>query len=310
MSENSKLCRPWLVAVWPGMGHVAISAGYYLIAKLEMSLLTEFSAAELFDIEHVEVSGGLLRTGHQPRSRLFVWKDPRQQHDLIVFIGEAQPPSGRYSFCRRLMEYARDLGVERVYTFAAMATQMHPEHESRVFGATTDLDILGELKRLELDLLEDGRISGLNGVLPAAAAELGIRGTCLLGEMPHIFAQFPFPAASLAVLKVFTMIADMDLDTAELAEQARAMKQKLGEILTQVEQELEEQSSTGNEEKPAWEPPGEAGLSRADQQHIEQLFEQAMKDRTTAYLLQRELDRLGVFRLYEDRFLDLFKNPE
>jgi hypothetical protein len=30
------------------------------------------------------------------------------------------------------------LGVERVFTFAAMATQMHPAHESRVFGVATD----------------------------------------------------------------------------------------------------------------------------------------------------------------------------
>ena len=29
-----KLKNPWLVAVWPGMGHVAMSAGYYLMAKL------------------------------------------------------------------------------------------------------------------------------------------------------------------------------------------------------------------------------------------------------------------------------------
>ncbi len=34
-----------------------------------------------------------------------------------------------------------------------------------------------------------------------------------------------------------------------------------------------------------------------------------MKDRTKAYELKRELDRLGLYREYEDRFLDLFKKP-
>lgn len=38
MSEASKLNKPWLVAVWPGMGHVALSAGYYLMAKLGMHM--------------------------------------------------------------------------------------------------------------------------------------------------------------------------------------------------------------------------------------------------------------------------------
>ena len=38
-----------------------------------------------------------------------------------MVTGEAQPPLGKYTFCRRLIEFARGLGVERVFTFAAMA---------------------------------------------------------------------------------------------------------------------------------------------------------------------------------------------
>jgi len=50
------------------------------------------------------------------------------------------------------------------------------------------------------------------------AAENGMRGACLLGEMPHVFAQLPFPKASLAVLQVFTDIAGIEIDTTELSE--------------------------------------------------------------------------------------------
>ena len=74
------------------MGQVAISAGYYLMAKLGMHGLAEFSPRELFDVDHVEVKGGLIKSGRLPRSRLFVWKDPHGKRDLVVFIGEAQPP--------------------------------------------------------------------------------------------------------------------------------------------------------------------------------------------------------------------------
>ncbi|MEJ7591536.1 MAG: PAC2 family protein [Planctomycetaceae bacterium] len=75
MPDDKKLQDPWLVAVWPGMGHVALAAGYYLLAKLEMSMLAEFSSRELFDIENVEVKDGLIVPGQMPRSRLFVRKD-------------------------------------------------------------------------------------------------------------------------------------------------------------------------------------------------------------------------------------------
>lgn len=61
MRENIRLNKPWLIAVWPGMGHVASSAGYYLMAKLGVHLLAEFRPLDLFDVEHVEVQGGLVR---------------------------------------------------------------------------------------------------------------------------------------------------------------------------------------------------------------------------------------------------------
>jgi len=312
VAEDIKLHKPWLVAVWPGMGHVGISAGYYLIAKLGMHLLAEFSPLGLFEVESVEVKNGLIVPGRLPRSRFFVWRDPQERHDIVVFIGEAQPPQGKHAFCQRLIEFAQKLKVERVFTFAAMATQMRPEQPSRVFSAATDQVTLGELKHLELDLLDEGRISGLNGVLLGVAAEQGLHGCCLLGEMPHLFAQLPFPKASLAVLNVFTKFAQIDLDMAELKEQADAMEEQLSGLLSKIEQAVAEQqaeSEGDGEEKESWETPveEEPKLSPEEEQKVERLFEQARLDRSKAYELKRTLDRLDVFKDYEDRFLDLFR---
>lgn len=314
MADEIKLNKPWMVAVWPGMGHVAISAGYYLMAKLGMHLVAELQAEELFDVDHVEVKRGLIRTGRLPRSRFFAWVDPLGRHDLVVFIGEAQPPRGKHAFCSRLIDFAKDLGVERVFTFASMATQMHPSHDSRVFGAATDRASLDELAQLELTPLEDGHISGLNGVLLGVAAEAGLPGTCLLGEMPHIFAQLPFPEAALSVLEVFATIAAIQIDLDELAEQAADVEEKLGQLLSQVENAMEAPQAPGEEEgafpPESSEEADEEGLSPDDQSRIDQLFDESARDRSKAYELKRELDRLGVYQEYEDRFLDLFKKSE
>jgi proteasome assembly chaperone (PAC2) family protein len=305
MAERLKLNRPWMVAVWPGMGNVAITAGYYLLSKLDMHVIAEYEASDLFDVDAVEVKEGIIQPGRSPRNRFFVWNDPKRKHDLVVFLGEAQPPIGKYRFCRKLIEYAGELEVERVFTFAAMATQMHPKQRSRVFGAATEQQSLDELKRLELEVLEDGNIGGLNGVLLAAAAEANLRGACLLGEMPHIFTQLPFPKASLAILEIFGTITGIELDFAELADQARAMEEQLGELLTRVEKAYLEQHSDEDE---SFSPePEEEKVTAADEQRIETLFAQAGKDRSKAFELKRELDRLGIFKEYEDRFLDLFK---
>lgn len=309
MAEELKLNNPWLVAVWPGMGNVALNAGIYLLSKLDMNLIAEFEASELFDIDHVEVKAGIIQTGRRARNRMFAWIDPAKKHDIIVFLGEAQPPVGKYNFCRQLIDHARPLGVERVITFAAMATQMHPEHESQVFGAATDEESLAEWRRLELKLLEDGHIGGLNGVLLGAAADSGLRGACLLGEMPHIFRQLPFPKASLAILEVFTTMAGIDLDFTELADQAKAMEEHLGELLARVEQAYGPQSTGEDDEEEGYstEESEEKGPSAADQRRVETMFAEAEKDRSKAFELKQELDRLGIFKDYENRFLDLFK---
>jgi len=320
--QEKSLNDPWMVAVWPGMGNVAVSAGYYLMAKLEMRQLAEFSPQELFELEHVEVKSGLIRSGRLPRSRLFLWEDPRQNHDVVVFIGEAQPPAGKRIFCRKLVEFASELGVERIFTFAAMATDRRPEEEARVFGAATDKETLADLQRLELTILEDGQISGLNGVLLGVAAESGLPGACLLGEMPQLFSQLPNPKASLAVLEAFTAMDRIDLDFTELAGQAKQMEHQLASLLDQIEKAIDQQGPgnalEGDEaigspdlsDTPLQAPSAkEEDLSEADRDRIEELFTEAAKDRSKAYELKAELDRLRVFERYEDRFLDLFQNP-
>jgi proteasome assembly chaperone (PAC2) family protein len=307
MAEPLKLNHPWLVAVWPGMGHVALNAGYYLLAKLGMHVIAEYEARELFDVDHVEVKEGIIQAGRRPRNRFFLWTDPQQKHDLVVLLAEAQPAIGKYLFCHKLIEFGKELGIERIFTFAAMATQVHPEARARVFGAATDAASLEELKRLEVEILEDGQIAGLNGVLLGAAAENGLRGACFLGEMPHIFAQLPFPKASLAILEVFSTMTGIEIDFAELTEQSRIMEQQLGEIFSRVEQAYSQPLPAEEEESNPEPAEPEQRLSSAAQQRIERLFEEAAKNRSKAFELKQELDRLGVFKEYEDRFLDLFK---
>ncbi|WP_160311421.1 PAC2 family protein [Rhodopirellula islandica] len=308
MTETRKLDHPWLIAVWPGMGHVALSAGYYLMSKLGMSQFAEMSADELFDVDSAIVQDGLVQRPHRPRSRVFAWKAPPGGRDVIVFIGEFQPQMGKLPFCERLIDFARDHGVERLFTFAAMATDMQPGTDARVFAAATEQSLLDEIEPFGVKILDDGHIGGLNGVLLAAAAEKGMPGVCLLGEMPHLFVQLLYPKASLAVLRVFLQMSQIEMDLAELAQHAEQTEHRLGQIVAQVRRKLEPQPEEAEE------PAGEdwkvaSQLADEDEQRIESLFEIAAADRSRAFELKAELDRLQVFEDYEDRFLDLFKSP-
>ena len=296
------------------MRAVAISAGYYLMAKLGMRVLEEMPATEYFDLDHVDVKRGLILTSRLPRSRLFLWKDPSEKGDLIVFVGEAQPPSNRNAFCMKLIEHAEALGVKRVFTFAAMATQMRPEHPSRVFGASIERETLSEFDKLGVEPLDEGKISGLNGAFLGLAAESGLVGGCLLGEMPHMFPNVRFPKASLSVLRVFSQLAGITLDFSELESQSEKMETALAKTLGELEENMEMKEARDTIVESSEPMPEildeERGLGEEERDRIETLFEAAQKDRSRAYELKQELDRLDLFREYEDRFLDLFEDPE
>ena len=78
---------------------------------------------------------------------------------------------------------------------------------------------------------------------------------------------------------------DADEDTSELADTAAC----------------DPDQSASNTNQPG------STLDLETRMRIEELFRAAHENRTQAVVLKRELDRLGVFNQYEDRFLDLFK---
>jgi len=320
MAESSDLRDPWLVAAWPGMGSVALLAGTYLLQQLQAQRVAELNARDFFEIQNVEVKKGLATVGRLPRSLFFEWRDPRRRHDLLIFAGEAQPTSGGYELCQRLLEYAMQRGVKRLFTFAAIATQLHPGTKPHVYGVATDPALLDEVKGLGVEALEEGQISGLNGLLLAAGAERGLPGLCLLGELPFFAVGVHNPRAAQAVLERFTELAGIDINYTDLEQQAKLVDRNLLQLLEQLKQSggeaaesqiegLEENELPVAEDERSREQPG-PGLDRKTERRINAMFERAKQDRSGAFELKQELDRLGVFKQYEDRFLDLFREAE
>lgn len=296
-----------LIAVWPGMGQVALTAGYYLMSRLKMVESDPVPANDLFDIEHVEVKDGLVAKAKAPQGRLFLWKNPKDGRDVAVFIGESQPPPGRNAaFCDRLLDAATKLCVREVYTFASMASEMLPSSPSRVVGVATDPEGLSNLKRRHISRLDAGRISGLNGVFLAAAAERGLHGIGLLGEIPVMASQIPYPKAARTVLEAFSALSGIDVDLADLIRHEKNVDRQLSGFVSKIQQAMEQGRDDDGEEPEIGSEP-EQGLSDTDRIRLDVLFGQARSDHSKSFELKQELDRLGVFKEYEDRFLDLFR---
>jgi hypothetical protein len=296
------------------MGHVAATGATYLIETLKPRPAGMLPEREFFDLDHVEVAGGIARAGALPRSMFFARRDPEGKRDLLLFLGEAQPARRGIDLCERILDVAARQGVERVVTFAAIGTRIHPAAAPRVFGTVTAPEILGELRPCGVEPLQEGRVGGLNGILLAAAAERNLPAMCLLGEIPFYAAAVPNPGASLAVLRAFARLSGTDVELGRLEELAGKSRQQLLALLEQLKaqsgqaQGEDESVFEGMEtEPPAAPPPRQPALDPASRRRIEKLFSAAERDRAAAGPLKSELDRLGVFREYEERFLNLFR---
>jgi proteasome assembly chaperone (PAC2) family protein len=301
------------------MGNVAVIAAGYLVQKLGMKPMNELTARGYFDIQQVTVSAGLINPPRMPRSVLYQWKNPAEGgRDLIVSLSEAQPATRTYAYAQELMDRVSKLGVERVFTFASLASQLHPTQDPRIFAAATSQPVLDELLRLDATTLEDGQIGGLNGVMLGAALEHGVHGACLLGEIPFFAAGVPNPKAAKAVLSMFASLADIEIDMGDLEQHSEQVERAMLELMERMKQNQFSQNGDDDDSEDDDEPSipapeatsPEKTLDFDARNRIEKMFERSRRDRSKAVHLKQELDKLGVFKQYEDRFLDLFRRAE
>jgi proteasome assembly chaperone (PAC2) family protein len=299
---------PILIACWPGMGHVGIQAATYLRRKLNAILYAEIDATPYFQPEALDVSHGIGRVLPAPAQRLYYVKEP----PVIIFEAETQlSGSTGLRSAGELLDAVQPAGVEAIYTGAAFAMQMSVRQRSKVYGVATDERMKGTFAGLQVEPLGEGRVSGLNGLLLGLAASRNVAAACFLATMPQYALETPNPKASKALIQVFQRILNTTVDMTEIDQEIRESDRMMGEFESRVAAAIEAlRSQTEAKERTGQAEGEDEGSDRPEphqlMEHIERLFEEAQRDRDKARLLKEELDRWGLFKLYEDRFLDLF----
>jgi hypothetical protein len=107
----------------------------------------------------------------------------------------------------------------------------------RVWGVGTHRDLLAELKDLSVELLSDGHIRGLNGLLLGVAKQMGFEGVCLLGELPYYMVGTDNPKSSLAILEKFCHLWGVPMDLSGLREEALQKEVEIEDFIRRGEKE-------------------------------------------------------------------------
>jgi proteasome assembly chaperone (PAC2) family protein len=237
-----------MLASWPGIGDVSITAAKYLVEKLNAAEIGEIDPIHFFEPMGVTVKENVVESPRFPESKFYYWQPPRAEKSLVVFVGEEQPSFKGYELVNCVLDVAQRFRVSRVYSCAAAVTRVHHSEEMRVWGAATSSDLVAELGKYNVVLRGNLRIAGLNGLILGMAKERGMEGICLLGEVPAYATQIANPKASLAVLRVLIQMLGITLDLTELSHLAEQVDEEMDRIAKRVTAEFIDQFT-----EPIWE---------------------------------------------------------
>ena len=237
-----------MLASWPGIGDVSLTAAKYLVEKLNAVEIGEIEPINFFEPVGVTVRDNVVESPRFPESKFYYWQYPKAGKGLVIFIGEEQPAFKGYELVNCVLDVAQRLRVSRVYSCAAAVTRIHHSEEMKVWGAATTSNLVDELSKQNVILRDSLRIAGLNGLILGMAKEREMEGVCLLGEVPSYATQIANPKASLAVLGILTKMLGITLDLTELSHLAERVDEEMDRIAKRVTAEYIDQFT-----EPIWE---------------------------------------------------------
>ncbi len=302
---------PVLIAGWPGMGNVGIGAVDFLRRSVSAEQFGEIDMSDQFTPEAIVVEEGIAKLPEMPTNSFAYSKIP----NLLFFVSESQisgPAS--LTLTNLIVDLAEQMEVQRIYTCAAFAVPISYSEETRVLGVATNEELRDALAPHGAEILGQGMISGLNGLLLGVAGARGIESACLLATIPQYAMSLPNPRGSRALVESLSAMLGLDVDVDGFEPSVTQMDGVMAQIEERMRTAFEEADVEGqpvveSEEEDA-PPVDEEKVPNYVMKRIEHLFTLVAQDKEKAAQLKDELDRWGLYKLYEDRFLDLFSSSD
>ena len=104
-------------------------------------------------------------------------------NDLILLTGDSQPvvPGSEYILSEQLLDLITKFKISNILSLASYVTGTFV-NEPKIYGTATNPDIVKSFRSLNISTLDNGNITGMNGLILGLGKLRGIEGTCLLGE--------------------------------------------------------------------------------------------------------------------------------
>jgi uncharacterized protein len=233
--ESPELSEPLIICGLPGSALVGKLAVDHLIQELPAEHMAEVYLDGMAPQVFIETDG----TVSVLNNDLYYWKSKAKEvPDLILYTADAQPATqeAEYALSDTVINYvSKKFKSSEMITLGAFVTGGFT-NDPKVYAAATDEKLVGRASSNGCEVMKDGSITGMNGILLGIAKLRGIKGYALLGETSGYALD---PKASAALLLSLEKLIGVKVDLKELNERAKEAQS----VLQSVEAMRKQQAS-------------------------------------------------------------------
>jgi proteasome assembly chaperone (PAC2) family protein len=197
-----------------------------LVSSFLAKFLKAEPVAELTSVEKpwVSYSNGVVKSVVDVYKVFFDSK-----HRMLVLTGESQPqdPGELYGLCSRFLDYVQSIGSIRVLYGAGGYLRENLTGAPRVCGVANKPALKKVLEREGIEPVrnEIATITWFNGIILGQAAERGIDGIGLFGEISE--TATPQPLAAKSILSALAKLEKLEVDTKPLDQQYESILEEV-----------------------------------------------------------------------------------
>jgi uncharacterized protein (TIGR00162 family) len=235
--ESPTLSNPLIICGLPGSALVGKLAVDHLVQELPGEHMAEIYLDGMAPQVFIESDG----TVSPLNNDLFFWKSRMKDvPDLVLYTADAQPANqeAEYLLSETVIDYlAKKFKAGQMITLGAFVTGVFPK-DPKVYAAATEDSLVKGISSKGYEIMTEGSITGMNGILLGIAKLRGMKGYALLGETSGYALD---PKASAALLMALEKLIGLKVDLKDLNERAKEAQTVIQSVEALRRQQLGEE---------------------------------------------------------------------
>ena len=145
--------------------------------------------------------------------------DPLSSKDLILLTGDSQPvvPGSEYVLSEQILDLITKFKISNIYSLASYVTGNFV-NDPKIYGTATNPEMVKTFRSFNISTLDNGNITGMNGLILGLGKLRGIEGICLLGETSGYVID---AKASKHLLEILNNVLDIHINMDEMNKRSK-----------------------------------------------------------------------------------------